>query len=215
MTSETPLPPTTPHRASWYQRFFARAMAGQQRVPELEERKRTLLYDVSGNVLEIGPGPGPNLKYYGAGVRWSGLEPNPAMWPYLEEEAKRLGMSIDLQAGEAEQITAADNHFDAVVSTHVLCTVSDPQQTLREILRVLAPGGRFVFVEHVAAPRGSGTRRLQQVLKPLWKPLVAGCHPDRDTGLLLEAAGFRDVHLSHFHLNIPVVGPHIAGYAVK
>lgn len=215
MTPKTPSTSTTPPPASWYQRFFARIMAGQQRVPELEARKRDLLRDLSGDVLEIGPGTGPNLQYYQKGVRWTGLEPNTAMWHYLEAEARGLGMTIDLHAGGGEHIPATNAQFDAVVSTHVLCSVDDPHQTLQEVLRVLKPGGRFIFVEHVAAPQGSGLLWFQKFIKPLWKPLVAGCRPDRDTGKTIETAGFGDVQLARFDLGIIPVGPHIAGYAVK
>jgi SAM-dependent methyltransferase len=209
--------PTPPRPATWYQRFFAGAMARgrQRREPYYETRKRALFRDLHGDVLEIGPGAGPNLVYYPRDVRWTGMEPNPAMHPYLIEEARHLGMTIRLDSGTADAIPFPDNHFDAVVSTLVLCSVPDPRHTLQEIYRVLKPGGRFVFIEHVAAPPDTMTRRWQGFLKPLWKPLADGCHPDRETGATIESAGFREVKIEPFHLDFPIVGPHIAGYAVK
>ena len=208
---------TAPRRASWYQRMFASALAAEQqtRHADYDSRKRALLGELHGDVLELGPGTGPNLAYYARDVRWLGLEPNPAMFPYLQQEAQRLGMAIQLGEGRAEQIDAADNSFDAVVATLLLCSVPDPRRTLQEIRRVLKAGGRFVFIEHVAAPRGSGLRRWQQILKPLWKPLSDGCHPDRETGATIESAGFSSVQLEQFRLAVPIAGPHIAGYAVK
>jgi len=185
------------------------------RVQDYDARKRTLLSDLRGDVLEIGPGAGANLPYYAKEVRWVGLDPNTAMFPYLQKEAQQLGMTIQVREGQAEQIDAADNSLDAVVSTLVLCSVSDPQRVLQEIRRVLKPGGRFVFIEHVAAPRQTRTRRFQRLVMPVWTPLASGCHPDRETWTTIEDAGFSSVHFDHFRLPVPIVGPHIAGYAVK
>jgi ubiquinone/menaquinone biosynthesis C-methylase UbiE len=137
------------------------------------------------------------------------------MFPYARKEAERLGMAIQLREGRAEQLPADDNSFDAVVSTLVLCSVADPQRVLQEIRRVLKVGGRFVFIEHVAAPHDTGLRRLQNLIKPLWKPMADGCNPNRETWTAIEKAGFRHVEIEHFRLNVPIVGPHIAGYAEK
>jgi ubiquinone/menaquinone biosynthesis C-methylase UbiE len=212
-TSHTALP----RRASRYQRLFARMMAAEQQARRqyYDARKRALLNNLHGDVLEIGPGAGANLPYYSRDVRWLGLEPNPAMFPYMQQEAQRLGMTIQLREGRAEQLDAADNSFNAVVSTLVLCSVPDPQRTIQEILRVLKTGGRFVFIEHVAAPRESGLRRRQRIVTPLWKRLGDGCHPDRETWAIIENAGFSSVQIDHFRLKVPIAGPHIAGYAVK
>lgn len=204
----------SPTRATWSQRLFASLMSRSQPT-EYDRHKQTLLRDLRGDVLEIGPGTGPNLAFYDKSIRWTGIEPNPAMWPYLRQEAVRLGLTVDLREGRAEQLGVPDESCDAVVSTLVLCSVRSPQWVLQEIRRVLRPGGRFVFIEHVAAPAGTGLRRFQQVIRPLWKPLTEGCHPDRETWVTIEQAGFRTVQLEHFRISAPIVGPHIAGYAVK
>ena len=86
--------------------------------------KRRLLGDLHGAVLEIGPGAGVNLAYYPADVTWIGVEPNPYMHPYIEQEAARLGRSITLRSGTAEQLPAADNSVDAVVSTLAVSKVT-------------------------------------------------------------------------------------------
>ncbi|MBI3894472.1 MAG: class I SAM-dependent methyltransferase [Acidobacteria bacterium] len=179
------------------------------------ERKKALLGGLHGDVLEIGPGTGPNLAFYPADCRWIGVEPNPFMVPYLQRAAKEVGRNIEIRSGSAEQLPAEDTSADAVVSTLVLCSVGDPAASLREVLRVLKPGGRFVFIEHVAAPRGTTLRRLQGFIRPLWKRIADGCHPDRETWLTIEQAGYREVHLEHFRLPLGPVGTQISGYAIK
>ena len=179
------------------------------------DRKRVLFAGLGGSVLEIGPGTGPNLAYYPSGIRWLGVEPNPFMYPYLRTAAAHAGVQIDLRPGAAERLPAEDASMDAVVSTLVLCSVADPQAVLREILRVLKPGGRFLFLEHVAAPPGTRLRRVQKAIRPVWKFLTDGCHPDRETGPAIEQAGFEHVRYESFRLPIGPVGTQIGGYAIK
>jgi hypothetical protein len=81
------------------------------------------------------------------------------------------------------------------------------------VRRVLRPGGRFVFVEHVAAAHGTALRFAQRAVRPIWRALSDGCHPDRHTGRLIEAAGFANVDLRQFRPPVPIMGPHIAGVA--
>lgn len=217
MTTGSQSPLTPQSRPNWYQRLFAHMLASESKTSKqyYDAHKRALLGDLHGDVLEIGPGTGPNLGYYPRDVRWIGIEPNPAMFPHLQQEAQRLGMNVQLHEGKSERLEADDNSVDAVVSTLVLCSVPDPQRTLQEIRRVLKVGGRFVFIEHVAAPHDSRSYRIQRLVKPLWKPFSDGCNPDRDTGATIEGAGFSRVHIDPFRLDIPIVAPHIAGYAIK
>jgi ubiquinone/menaquinone biosynthesis C-methylase UbiE len=207
----------THRQAAWLKRLnaalMARGSAGYERM--VGERKRALLGNLSGDVLEIGPGTGPNLAYYSAGIHWIGLEPNPYMHAYLQQAAAQRGLHVDLGSGTAEQLPGADNSLDAVVITLDLCSVTDPAGVLQEIRRVLKPGGRFIFVEHVAAPQGSRTRRFQDWLRPVWNVIGDGCHPNRETWVAIEQAGFERVDYEHFHLAVPITGPHIAGVAIK
>ena len=191
------------------------AHLGKRYERMVADRKRKLFTGLGESVLEIGPGTGPNLVYYPSGILWLGVEPNPYMYPYLKAAAAQAGLQVDLRPGLAERLPTDDNSMDTVVSTLVLCSVSDPEGVLREIVRVLKPGGRFLFVEHVAAPPGTFLRRVQTMIRPLWKIIGDGCHPDRDSGPAIEKAGFAEVHYESFRLPLGPVATQIAGVAVK
>lgn len=190
-----------------------RAGDGYERL--VEARKRAFLGDLHGTVVEIGPGTGPNLRYLPPDARVVGLEPNPHMHGYLRDEAGRLDRPVDLRAVRAQAADLPDGCADAVVSTLVLCSVDGLDDALGEILRILKPGGRFVFIEHVAAPRGTWLRRFQGWIRPLWKAVGDGCRPDRETGERIREAGFARVEVERFRLPLPVVSPHVAGTAWK
>lgn len=177
--------------------------------------KRDLLGPLTGTIVEIGPGSGVNLPYYDASVRWIGIEPNVHFHPRLRKRAAALGLNADVHAGVAEQMPLPEASADAVVSTLVLCSVDDLAAALAEIRRVLKPGGTFAFIEHVAAPPASRLRRVQRFIKPFWGVIADGCRPDRETGRLIERAGFTDVQSERFDaaMPLPVVRPHVAGTA--
>lgn len=204
-------------QASRSQARFARQMAAEKETDRQDygDRKRALFSGLHGDILEIGAGTGPNLEYYPHDVRWIGIEPNPAMFPYLQDEARRLGMTIQLRAGTAERLDVPDNSVDAVVGTLVLCSVSDPARVLQEIRRVLKPGGRYIFIEHVAAPQRTFLRGVQRIVRPIWKAFSDGCHLDRETWTTIEKAGFSRVELDHFRVSPALYAPHISGFAVK
>lgn len=179
------------------------------------ERKRAMLAGLGGRIVEIGPGTGPNLSYYPHGIQWIGVEPNGYMVPYVKRAAEQAGLNVDVRPGFAEAIPVEQDSADAVVSTLVLCSVGDPERVLQEVLRVLRPGGRFLFIEHVAAPRGTRLRRVQDWLRPLWTRIADGCHPNRETWTCIENAGFASVRLEHFRLPLGPVATQIAGVAIK
>jgi ubiquinone/menaquinone biosynthesis C-methylase UbiE len=181
----------------------------------IAERKRALLGSLRGTILEIGPGAGVNLGYYAPGITWIGIEPNVYMQPHLRREAESRGLQVDLRTGVAERLEAADHSVDAVVSTLVLCSVASVADVLQEIQRVLKPGGKYVFIEHVAAPRGTWLRRLQRILCPCFRFFAVGCHPDRETGTEIDRAGFAEVQYERFRAPLPVVSPQIAGLAIR
>ena len=205
-------------KAGFRQRVFAWALARFNTRYErfVSEHKRRVFADVAGIVLEIGPGTGVNLRYLLPDrVRWMSVEPNRFMELYLRQEARRVGMPIEIRIGTADALPVADNSVDAAISTLVLCCVPCPQRCLQEVLRVLKPGGRFIFIEHVAAPRGTPLRCIQDLVTPFWKRLGDGCHPNRETWVELEGAGFQRVRYDEITAPTPIVAPQIMGVAVK
>jgi ubiquinone/menaquinone biosynthesis C-methylase UbiE len=202
-----------------YKRLFAWLMArgGEGYEHAMATRKQALFADLQGELLEIGPGAGSNLRYVPQQAHWRGVEPNPYMHPYLKAEAERLGLKVEVLTGSAEHLDLPDNCLDGVVSTLVLCSVPNLSATLAEIYRVLKPGGTFYFVEHVAAPAGTLLRQVQDGIRPLWQIIGDGCQSNRETGEAIAAAGFDQVSYEDFKapIPIPIVQPHIMGIAVK
>nr|WP_246425619.1 class I SAM-dependent methyltransferase [Streptomonospora nanhaiensis] len=185
--------------------------------PQYARVKPALLGPLAGEVVEIGPGAGVNLRYYGREVRWTGVEPNTVLHERIRRAAAGAGFTARVAAGGAERIDAPDGSVDAVVGTLVLCSVADPDRVLAEVRRVLRPGGRYVFVEHVAAPAATRTRRAQDALTPILRRLPGGCRYNRDTGAAIARAGFASVARDGFDLPLSfgLALPHIAGTAVR
>ena len=210
-------PPKLP-RTLLYKRFFAWSLSKLQRCygDEVDGRKKELLGALHGTVIEIGPGAGANLEFYPHHVSLVLVEPNPYMRPHLEEMARKHDVSFEICGETAEDLDLADASADFVVSTLVLCSVDDPEAALQEVLRVLKPGGRFIFVEHVAAPHGTTTRKWQRRLRGFWRCICDGCTLDRETWTVIEEAGFSTCEIEHFEAeDAPLVKPHIAGIGMK
>lgn len=199
------------------ERLTARMHSGGWEPPHYKRLKPKLLGALEGEVIEIGPGSGVNLKYYRDDVRWTGVEPNTLLHERIRHRASGLGTPVRLLAGSAERLDLPDESVDAVVGTLVLCSVGDQARALAEILRVLKPGGRYVFIEHVAAPLGTRTRRIQETWTPILRRLPGGCSPNRETRRLIERAGFGAVADERFELPTAfgIALPHIAGTATK
>lgn len=187
----------------------------EQNEEQIEKHRKELYSGLSGNVLEIGPGTGTNMEYYSNQVSLTGVEPNQHMHKYLQEKAQQTGKSIEIITGTAEHIPTSDESFDAVVSTLVLCSVDNLEKSLSEIKRILKPGGQFLFIEHVAAPKKTWLRNIQNAIEPLWKRITDGCHPNRETWKSIEHAGFDKIEIEHFKLSLLIIAPHIMGTAIK
>ncbi len=223
MRSSSPLSRAR-RRGSLHERVFAWVYAhsgGKRKETPAEDRRQVLLGDLRGDVLEIGPGIGPNLRYLSPDVRWLGVEPNPYMHVYLEQAIRALGLReenfrIDPGDPQGVRLPAPDESMDAVISTHVLCSVPQLEDSLGEILRVLRPGGRLVFLEHVAAPHDTRLRALQDLVQPVWTWVGLGCYPNRETGEMISHAGFARVEMERFEYpGAGPVAPHVTGIAVK
>ncbi len=210
-----------PPRAGLRKRLFARwyTKVMQKYEVYISARKQSLFADLPPTVVEIGPGTGANLRYLPQGCKWIGIEPNPYMHLELQEKAASRGVDAELRVTTVERIDVDDASVDAVLCTLVLCSARDPQLLLTEVYRVLKPGGKFYFIEHVAAPQGTWLRRCQRVMRPIWIGIADGCQPDRETRTAIQNAGFRSVECEEFRVPfppaLPFVAPHVAGVAVK
>lgn len=158
----------------------------------VRRQRMKLIPDARGRVLEVGLGSGLNLPYYDPdrveGV-W-GLEPSPEIARLARPAMDAAPFFVEVLHAGAEAIPQEDGRFDTVVVTYTLCSIPDPVPALREIARVLAPGGRLLFCEHGLAP-DPDVRRWQRWAGPLWSRLGGGCHMDRDIPALLRDGGFR------------------------
>lgn len=178
------------------------------------ERRSRLLSEAGGEALEIGGGTGANLPHYRDVRRLVITEPDPFMRKKLLPKLDQSTVPAEVLDAGAQNLPFEDDSFDVAVSTLVLCTVPDQREALAEIRRVLRPGGKLLFMEHV---RGTGRiSRRQDLLLPLWRRLFGGCHPNRDTLTSIKSAGFGVRSLERFEPPVPFSGivPHIQGVAV-
>ena len=162
------------------------------------ERKQRAIGSMTGTVVELGPGTGANMRYYPPGVKVIGIEPNPGMHDLLRAKAAEHEVDLEIRTVGAEGIEVPDAGADGVVGTLVLCGVDDPAEVLREVRRILRPGGTYFFFEHVVAPEGTGTRCAQRILKRPHRWLFNGCVVDRDLRTAIESAGFDAVEIEQF-----------------
>lgn len=159
---------------------------------QVMEQRAALIPRARGKVLEVGAGSGLNFRYYDASQVDSihALDPSEGMNKLAQQRAASIRIPVQTVALGAETIQADNASYDCVVSTFTLCTIPDAVAALKEMRRVLKPGGELLFCEHGRAPDAS-VHRWQQRLTPLWKPLAGGCHLNRDVPAMLRDGGFR------------------------
>lgn len=195
--------------------FFA-AMDAYMHL-KLGARKRLLFSDLPEQVVELGAGTGANFRYLRPGTSVVGIEPNIHMHSALRRAARRHRVDLDVRTAGGEDLPLDSDSVDAVISSLVLCTVPDPERTLAEVRRVLRPGGRFLCVEHVAAPADQFIGKVQRAVYRPWQWFFEGCHTHRDLARSLQNAGFGDLTIDRFTMRtafIPV-RPQIAAVAIK
>jgi ubiquinone/menaquinone biosynthesis C-methylase UbiE len=204
--------------ATWGRMFSAlydRAFEASEEAG-LREMRRDLLRGARGRVLELGAGTGLNLELYPhEGLDCLTLtEPDPHMFKQLRPRAQKVCPGAGLTQTGVEDLPFDDDSYDTVIVTLVLCTVPDQPAALREIARVLAPGGQLLFLEHVRADDASLARWQDRLEKP-WQFLGDGCHCNRDTEAGLRAAGFELSEVEHPKLPKapPIVRPMSKGRA--
>jgi ubiquinone/menaquinone biosynthesis C-methylase UbiE len=184
------------------------------------EHRHTILAGVSGRVIELGSGNGRMFAHYPPEVtKVVAVEPEPSMRALAVEAARSAPVPVTVVDGLASALPAKDGEFDVAVTALVLCSVPDQMVALREIHRVLRPGGRLCFLEHVRA-ESPGMRRLQRAADAtLWPRLFGGCHTSRDTAAAITSAGFTIDELERFAFpEGPLAGPaatHVQGRATK
>jgi SAM-dependent methyltransferase len=179
--------------------FYDRMCAPAERAG-LADRRRRLLAGATGEVLEVGGGTGANLPHYPSDAvsRVVVVEPDAAMRRRLLGRLASAPVPVEVHETGIDDAVFPDRSFDTVVSTFVLCTVPDPATALARVRALLRPGGRLLFLEHVA---GIGIRRrLQRLASPLRQRLVGGCHPDRDLVAAIRRAGFLIAECDRFEL---------------
>ncbi|HET7326830.1 MAG TPA: class I SAM-dependent methyltransferase [Nocardioidaceae bacterium] len=170
--------------------FYAR-LSEQMEQTGLAQIRQRMLAGVSGDVVEVGAGNGLNFAHYPptvAGV--VAVEPEPSLRRRAEAAASAAPVPVRVVAGTAARLPLRDNSCDAVVVSLVLCSVTDQHAALAEIGRVLRPGGRLHFFEHVRSEHRAAAQVQRFLDATVWPRLFGGCHSGRDTVTAIEAAGF-------------------------
>jgi ubiquinone/menaquinone biosynthesis C-methylase UbiE len=186
---------------------------GTKRFTQL---RRETLAQAKGVVLEIGCGSGLNFLIYPPAVtHLIALDPSSAALQMARKNAPTHISSIEFLEGSSERIPLPDGSVDHVVSTWTLCTIPNPQAALAEILRVLKPGGKLLFLEHGLSP-DKGVAKWQHRLTPFQKKFVGGCYLNRPIGQLILEAGFQMESVRNFYMEGPKVMTYLyRGAAVK
>lgn len=185
--------------------------------------RATLLETAEGAVLDLGAGTGVNLQHLAPRVhsgdieRLVAVEPDGGMLRQLGPKARELEVDVEQAQAPAERLPFADESFDVVVSTLVLCSVTSVEQSLAEVRRVLRPGGGLLFMEHVAAEGRPERLKWQQRVEPVWKRIAGNCHLTRRTEQHILEAGFEmeDITRESIRKSVPIVRPSIRGVARK
>jgi SAM-dependent methyltransferase len=151
---------------------------------------------MTGTVVELGPGTGMTMKYYAAGTKVIGIEPNQIMHERLRQAADRYDVDLEIRTLRGERLDVDDEVADGVVGSRVLCGVDDPAAVVAEVHRVLRPGATYFFLEHVSAPSGSGTARAQRIALRPHRWLFNGCTVTRDTAVTITDGGFSEVEIT-------------------
>jgi SAM-dependent methyltransferase len=221
--------------ATWgraFAHFYDRALKATEENG-LGDMRAALLAGAIGRVIEIGAGTGVNLDLYGEIEDLTLLEPDPHMAAQLRarieagEGAHGGGLATTAAAdgpvpapkhlveAPAESLPFDDNTFDTAVATLVLCTIPDPVAAIAELARVLKPGGRLLFIEHVRSDDLNRARWQDRLEKP-WRFLADGCYCNRDTEANLRASAFKvdSIEQGKMPKAMPIVRPLIRGTAV-
>ena len=168
--------------------------------PNMRQREK-VVPNARGSVLEVGVGSGLNFPFYDAtSVRkvW-GLDPSVELLEMAREAADAVPFEVEFLGLPIEDLPLENGSVDTVLVTYALCTIPDTTPALRQMARVLRPGGQLIFCEHGAAP-DAGVRRWQNWLNPVWRRFSGGCELNRSIPALIEEGGFHITNLETMYL---------------
>jgi ubiquinone/menaquinone biosynthesis C-methylase UbiE len=175
------------------------------RNPADAAARAKLIPRAAGIVVEVGIGSALNLPFYGSRVdKLYGVDPSRELWRIGRRRIDAARFPVEFVPSPAERIPLDTAMADSVVTTWTLCTVQQPRTAIEEIKRLLKPDGRFLFIEHGAAPEPS-VRAWQNRLTPLWKRVAGGCHMNRQIDALIGEAGFQFEQIERGYTGRPKV----------
>lgn len=205
--------------------IFAALYDRMAKYPEeniFPEHRRYLTRNLQGAVLVLGVGTGAMFSYLkkahreatqqGTSLQVHGIEPDPHMRRRAKEKAEQTGLPIDIRPARAESLPYDDETFETLITFSVFCTISDVEQAVNEVHRVLQPNGELRFYEHVHSDGLTG--RVQDILTPIWKRTFAGCHLNRDTENVFRESALDIVEITTTDLFFPTT-PVIRGIAIQ
>jgi len=177
----------------WYSKYIVPRMVhfACGLKPSMRQREKVVPL-AHGRVLEIGIGSGLNLPFYDANKvsKLWGLDPSPEMTRMAQKAAQSVSFDVEFIGLPGDEIPLEDKSVDAVLVTYTLCTIPDAESALRQMARVLKPGGELIFCEHGAAP-DAGVRRWQDRINPIWRRMGGGCNLNRAIPNLIQQGGFK------------------------
>ena len=185
--------------------------------PNHYQRKKVVPLAI-GDVVEIGVGPGLNLQYYNLDTvnKVIGIDPSDELNKIAKKNANKVNLDIEFNLSSAESIDLPTSSVDSVVCTFSLCSIPNPQKALKEIYRILKPGGKYYFCEHGLSPDLS-TRVFQNVTNVFYPKLSGGCHANRDILKLISESGLKILEKDTMYLpgSVKFLGYNYWGVAIR
>lgn len=171
---------------SLFSRLYDTAMLPFERL-QFRNIRKELVGKAKGRVLEIGAGTGLNFPYYYQAKQVDAIDPDPFMVQKSLKRRRAALIPIQTHLAEAEKLPFADHTFDTIVATLVFCTIPNPEQAVKEMIRVSKPNARILLFEHVRMEQNL-LGKAQDALTPIWKKMCDGCHLNRNTLTVLKRA---------------------------
>lgn len=185
--------------ASFYSRLFAKVYDSVLESAErsvLHFKRKKLLQDLTGDILEVGSGTGTNFKYYNSNTNIVAIEPS---LPMLKKSVPKIGkeQNIELLNNGLYDFNSKGQKYDAIVCTLVLCTIPDLERAIKTIDNSLKEGGQLIILEHIHA-KTKGKKIMFNLINPVWKIIGEGCNLNRTTDIVLKKLDFKPLWENHF-----------------